>query len=745
MPQAINHLFKFGEFCLNTREKILLRSNIPVALTPKVLELLALFVEKHGRLIEKEEIMQQIWADSFVEESNLTFTIRQLRKILNDDAQTPTYIETVRGHGYRFIAKVEVISEDLLPKSFSEESIKETENSEISEESKQKSKIISKHSANNSFWKSLTVYAALATLLILLITTFLTAFFYNNKGSRHSSSAPILNTEFNSEQLTSSGTVYEAVISPDGKLMAYLNNIGGKASVWIRRIENGENIQIIPKSDDAYYGLAFSKDNQEIYFSRGPKTDEARKISIYRMSVFGGIPKEVVSGIESLFSLSPDNRQISFVRCPREDQNFCTLFVAETDGKNERALLTRPRPIMIKDNQFSPDGKSIAAAVGQSRNSSSEYSLIEVDVENKTEREITNHKFSSIYYLQWLPDKSALLLSAFEPPLNSAKLFRVSTESNEVQVLTNDSSVSYDCISLDQEAKKMVTTQTTANFQLWTASIDQPNTAVPISLATEPMYVGQSTFSFAPSSKKIVYASSADVNQQIWMMNADGTGQHQLTTGQGTNWQPRLSPDETYIVFASNRSGSGQIWRMNADGSNQTQLTNESGGNRPLFISSDGKTIYYESARDSVLGKMSIDANGQSTSTIISNERMFQPEISRDEKTVAYFSRKPRQPFQIELMSLANGEILQTFPLAEEKSIPLNIEWSSDGKSLYYLSKNDKQHTIWRLSIETGKSEIFANLTTEDISDFALSPDGKSFAFVRGKVIYDAFLITGLK
>lgn len=739
------HLYEFGEFRLDTKEKILTRGGKPVSLTPKVFEMLCVFVENHGRLIEKEEMMQKLWAESFVEESNLTFNVRQLRVALGDSAQSPKYIQTVPRHGYRFIAEVNRVVEKEPQNPFEKQPPETAEDNPPVEYAEKVSIADFESPKNNAFPKFSTKSLIVPGLIVLLVTSLLAAFIYNQKGASRRAAAPILNAEFKSEQLTNAGGVYEAVISPDGKLMAYSSNIGDKTGVWLRQIETGENTQLVAETDDAYYGLAFSNDNRELYFSRGPRSNEAVKINIYRVSVLGGIPREVVSGVFSFFSISPDNRQISFVRCPRTDEDFCSLFVADVDGRNETKLLTRPRPTLMRDNQFSPDGKSIVVAVGQTRSSSSQFGLIEVNVSTGTEREVSNHKFSSIKYLRWLPDQSAVLVTAFEPPNNSVKIFRVSVETDEIEVLTKDSPVNYDCISLDGAAARMVTTQITANYKVWSGSMDAPEAAKPISQAAEPMYKGQNGVVFSPSGKKIVFATASDINQQIWIMNADGADQRQLTTGQGTNWQPRLSPDESYILFASNRSGAGQIWRMNPDGSNQTQLTNEAAGARPLLISSDGKTVYFEAPRDSNLGKMSISADGKIILSVISGERMFQPEINPAEDTVAYFARKPNQPFQIALMSLADGKILKSFPLAEEGVLPTKVVWSPDGKYLFYVSKRGSKDTVWRLSLETEKTEKFVDLGEEDVSDFAIAPDGKSFAFVRGKTLHDAFLITGLK
>ncbi|MGI8468461.1 MAG: winged helix-turn-helix domain-containing protein [Pyrinomonadaceae bacterium] len=71
-----------------------------------------MFVENAGRLIEKDELMRKIWQDRFVEEGNLAFNVKVLRKTLGDSASEPRFIETVPRRGYRFIAEVKKVFEE---------------------------------------------------------------------------------------------------------------------------------------------------------------------------------------------------------------------------------------------------------------------------------------------------------------------------------------------------------------------------------------------------------------------------------------------------------------------------------------------------------------------------------------------------------------------------------------------------------------------------------------------------------
>ncbi|MEO8042655.1 MAG: winged helix-turn-helix domain-containing protein, partial [Acidobacteriota bacterium] len=112
MSLSSNNIFEFEGFRLDLAEKNLTRDGDAIPVTPKVFETLKIFVENAGRLIEKDELMEKLWHERFVEESNLTFNIKMVRKALGDDASKPRFIETVPKRGYRFIAEVQRVESD---------------------------------------------------------------------------------------------------------------------------------------------------------------------------------------------------------------------------------------------------------------------------------------------------------------------------------------------------------------------------------------------------------------------------------------------------------------------------------------------------------------------------------------------------------------------------------------------------------------------------------------------------------
>jgi DNA-binding winged helix-turn-helix (wHTH) protein len=96
MPFLTRHICQFGEFTLDTDQRVLLREGKPLAITPKVFDTLLILIENSGRIAEKEELMSRLWPETFVEEANLTFNVQQLRKALGDNARAPAILKRSR-------------------------------------------------------------------------------------------------------------------------------------------------------------------------------------------------------------------------------------------------------------------------------------------------------------------------------------------------------------------------------------------------------------------------------------------------------------------------------------------------------------------------------------------------------------------------------------------------------------------------------------------------------------------------
>ena len=122
MSKSEFQIYEFGPFRLDANDRILLRDDRIVHLTQKVFNILLLLVQRRGHLVTKEELMEQVWPDSVVEENNLTVSMSALRKTLGEIQAGGHYIETVSKRGYRFVADVREIKDERVDSAQEKES-----------------------------------------------------------------------------------------------------------------------------------------------------------------------------------------------------------------------------------------------------------------------------------------------------------------------------------------------------------------------------------------------------------------------------------------------------------------------------------------------------------------------------------------------------------------------------------------------------------------------------------------------
>jgi DNA-binding winged helix-turn-helix (wHTH) protein/TolB-like protein/Tfp pilus assembly protein PilF len=112
MTQPTIHIYEFGPFSLDVTQRLLLRAGTIVPLRPKDFDLLFILVERHGRVVSKDELLRRMWPDSYVEEANLSHHVFTLRRAMgeaggsDENDSSMVYIETLPRRGYRFVGEV---------------------------------------------------------------------------------------------------------------------------------------------------------------------------------------------------------------------------------------------------------------------------------------------------------------------------------------------------------------------------------------------------------------------------------------------------------------------------------------------------------------------------------------------------------------------------------------------------------------------------------------------------------------
>lgn len=687
-------IYEFADFRVDVKNNLLDHHGIAVPITPKVFETLVLLLENAGNLVEKDEMMSKIWNDRFVEESNLTFNIKMLRKALKDDAANPIFIETVPRKGYRFIAKIRQNSEIItVPKIL--ETPKNTN-------------------------KKFLAAGTFALILIGLITAY--AIFRRNVDSN----STILTKEFTSTKLTDTGKTFHPTISPDGKFIAYISEANKKQSLWLRQLSTGQNTQILPASAEIYHGLAFSPDGENLFFARKPPNEVN---SIYRIAMLGGVPTKIIERSEGGISISPDGKKICFVRYDEGVSKYNKLLIADADGKNERIIKESKNGQVFHGHTFTPDGRRLLIAYGHSDNASKEMSLTEIDVESGEQKDFIKEKFFSIRHLAWLPNQDRLLMTASENLGDVSQIWEVDAQTRKIKLVSHDST-SYSKISVPKNAEMIVAGTITADFRLFTGETANPNNIE---------YLTQARDGFAfTSDGKIVYASDASGNEDIWIMDADGANQKQLTGESSVDAYPIVSPDNQFIYFSSNRNGKYEIWRMSIDGTNQTKISkNESG--KPRFVTPDGKWVYFENSLTQIVWKAATD--GTEEQPLFSEKIGYYHAFSPDGTQMAFLKKdKETKKFMLSLMSLDNQQITKIYQLPNDRT-PYFLTWTADGKFLNYLMSAENEETFWTQDVTKESPTELSNLGNESTMDCRLNPNSTKYGFIRGNWKHDAFLL----
>jgi eukaryotic-like serine/threonine-protein kinase len=729
MAYTISYFYRFGEFSIDVEQRVLLRGAQPVPLTPKVFDTLLVLVAQHGRIVGKDELMDRLWPDSFVEESNLIFNVQQLRKALGDNARKPVYIETIARRGYRFIAEVEECLADEPVVSAKVKIGSPTREisiglSDAAATAKPQTERINPLSLGSS--RSVTIALTTSILLVVAISVWYLARFRRDQDRLFEVAAKPLLPALKEEKLTQTGKARHAVISPDGQYVAYTFEAKGQHAVWLRQLATDSGKEIVPLSE-RLGGLAFSHSGRHLYFIKGPP----ESFALYRVDLpLGGAPVRVIEKPQGSYSLSPDDSQIAFVRYSEDDKQ-CAFMIGNLNVQQERAIAVHDQPDRFNTPAWSPDGKSIAVAVGPSDSGGQQVRLVQFDVATGSEVELSPFRWFHVARIVWRPDQSGLLVVGNRTLGQPKQLWLLNPRSGEVSAVT-EGLTSYTDISLTADATRAVAPQVRSISNIWIGPAGAAQRLTRITHAVED-------FSWTADGR-VIYSAHTSLNGNLWIMKPDGTEQKQLTYEGERNSNPAATADGRYIVFTSSRSGLLQIWRMDFDGSNATQLTRGSAHTLP-GVSPDGQWVFYNSADDWSLWKISIDGGEPIPLT---NSHAVYPAVSPDGKRIACVGKGNKKSRQLLILSPVDGKILQELDLGSLKLSTYRLRWSVDGGSLLFAASRGGVAGIYKQALTGGPAEELAQFDEDDIYDFGYSANGQQLAITRGDYQFDVVLLSGL-
>ncbi|MDT7602228.1 MAG: hypothetical protein QOF61_225 [Acidobacteriota bacterium] len=755
MADRTRSVFLFGPFRLDAAERVLLRDDEPVSLTPKAFDTLLMLVSHGGRLVEKDRLLEEVWHDTFVEEKTLAQNVLTIRKALGKAADGADYIETVPKHGYRFAAEVQVVPREattFVAGSRSRTEVVVEEEFETNDDAAVQSAphaldatatdagarglIASAHpspdaAASQSKRKRMATVAfvvlAVAALLLLAAAMLV------RRGAR-SSDAPF--QQFDLTKLTSSGDVGVMGISPDGKYAAYSTYGEGRSRLLVRQVDSTSSVEIVPPAEVRYTGLTFSNDGSSIYYV-------TRQVGsmvgmLYQVPLFGGTPKMIVDDVDSPVALSPDGRRVAFVRVS-EDQKESALVVADAAGGREQKLAVRraTEGFALAGPTWSPDGQMIACASNANPLAKWSAQLLIVNTADGSVRPFSTNRWSWIGRAAWLNDGIILVAWDNESQVMSDQVWYVAYPGGEAHRITNDVS-GFAGISVSRNAKAMLAARAERVASFWSAPLAGGGDAKKLSGSFTDLFSERYGMAFAPDGK-IVYSSASGGDPDIWIMDGDGANRRQLTAEAGADITPVVSPDGRYIVFLSFRSGERHIWRVNSDGTDPRQLTFGEGDVAPT-LSPDGKWIVYSSyvEGEPALWKVSLD--GGEATQLTKALLVESPVVSPDGKLIAcYHFSEPLATPKLAFVSFADGALVKEIALAAPYAAS-EIRWTPEGRAVVFVSMNRGVSNFWLQPLDGTPARQITTFNADRIFRFDLSRDGQ-FIYERGTNISDAVFI----
>jgi len=774
------HSYEFDDFTVDLARRMLLCENRPVHLKPKAFDLLVALVESRGRVVTKEELLERVWPNQFVEEGNLTVQMSALRKALGERKGEPRYLVTIPGSGYRFVAmpggarepaeaeeglvieqhtlsRVIVQDEDARGEEARDQAIERLAINGRSQTARSggqavpaqlvvgpsaapRPRVVAPVRAQKRGLrgKALIVGGALLALGAGCALGY-RLFTKSQNQQQLAGRAGGAIGRMTIKQLTAIGNVGGAIISPDGKYFVYetpqeVHQEHAIETLWFGHVNGGNPVQLRAEKDVFYGSTRFAPDGHSIFYEKNG--------SLFQLPVLGGAPRKLIDRVPARFAVSPDGRSVAFVRSDG-DRKVSAIVIASLDGSGEHELVALP--LGAGFSQYGPgwsrDGGMLAIGAASQTNPNQQV-LISVEVADGRIRQLNPQAWDQISTVAWTGDGKNIVFHG-RGPESDYHIWLLDYPQGELRCITPDPSrYGRVSVSLSDDGNSLVAVRGEEDSHVWVGPANGIEQSRQITRGWLGKLDGIYGLAWMPDGR-IVYESSFNNSSTLWVMNADGRDAKQITPAGFIDEFPRATPDGRYIVFESNRGGSTEIWRVNPDGSDMRRLTS-GGNNTNPEPTPDGKGVLYGSIIEGsgTMWKVSID--GGEPVRVIPDIPADCPKVSPDGKLLAcaYYDRavSPRQ--QLAILTLDDLKVLYHFDLAGFGTFTNGLHWTPDGSAVTY---RDFAGGLWRQPLTGGAAAKLAGVPDRRIYYYDWSRDGKQFAMAYGDEIRDAVLINNFR
>jgi Tol biopolymer transport system component/DNA-binding winged helix-turn-helix (wHTH) protein len=762
MSNSVRPLYEFEGFRLNPAERLLARYGTLVPLAPKAFEMLVVLVSNSGRLLTKDELMQAVWPDTVVEENNLDKTISALRKALDWNDSECKLIETVRGHGYRFIAPVtEIVEVQLQVASEQHKPAVRSISPPLPQLDTVPTSLPSpvEKRDKESVWRYWRGKRALGLAALLLLAVVVTLKVWPSKKLQPDSPHWIKMT-----RLTNGGFIHDAVLSPDGKYFAYTEQLGATSCLWLRLVTGGQPLMLVPEIEHGIRGLTFAPDGQAIYFVTTGQANLPG--ALYSVPLLGGPVTRLLTGIISPVTFAPDGQRLAFIRLEArtEEKDYgSSLVLADITGGNERILRTVSGLERFGQSgiSWSPDGEEIACQLmtDMTKTSDGVWRVIGVNARSGAQRMLTAQQWDLCGRLVWLRDGRGIVIIGTKQGESATgardSVWFISQPDGAVRRLTTDLNRHYySSLSVSDDGQSLLVIPFNRTSQIWSVEARgqggktryDAHTAVQLTTGTGEGRAGIVSL----DDGRIVYVGRTGDHVDLWRMNHDGSQQQQLTTAPSFLEEISAPSDGRYFAFASNRAGYSHLFRVNRDGTDLRQLTSGESREVDSDCSPDGCWIVYSSKSsrpDRIVGfrLWKISAEGGKPISLTDYEADT-PRFSPDGKWISYvYYIDGFRAWRVSVIPADGGAPIKTFEPPGSAELSTGCRWTPDGQGLVYIVKGKTFDNLWVQPLNGRAPYPLTDFNSGEIYNYAFTRNGNRLLLAHGYSIRDVSLISDFK
>jgi Tol biopolymer transport system component/DNA-binding winged helix-turn-helix (wHTH) protein len=659
-------LIKFAEFVLDCDRYELLRAGRPVKLEKIPMELLILLVEKDGHLVTRHEIVERLWGSNvFVDtEHGINTAVRKIRLALRDDVESPRFLQTVSGKGYRFVAPR--LNGNNRPEEASIEN--PPSNSTISAPL-ELSPLEARHSRPGR------VLATSAIVGIVVVLAALVAYRFRLPGSsRYDTLKAVPFTTYPGLEIAPS-------FSPDGSQIVFWwsgePDRGNPAGLYVKQLGNEKAVQLT--EDSSCVKPEWSPDGRLIAFSRSNKDGSG----IYLIPSLGGAVRKLTSTQQgcdrfSYLSWSSDSRWLAFpdldeqADASKKRTDIYILNVETLEGR----MIPAPSPDCIVSwmPAFSPDGKSLAMVCATTH----EVGGIFLEPAMGGPAHKILHVEGTIHGLAWTPDSHSLVYAL------DGNLWHVSISGGALERLPASDAFAP---AIAKNGNRLAYARVRENRNIWRLDLASPVTVKHAATKIITSTARQTGPRISPNGRHIAFESDRSGSPEIWKCDSDGSNPVQMTSFQGApTGTVRWSPDSRWLVFDSRATGRPELYVLSAEGgSPRLVLTGTEDATDP-FWSADNRWIYFATEKNRAIWK--VPASGGNAIRLTDSDG-FNPQESADGTRIYYVRGQNR--VNIWWVSPTGGA---SHHLDGMPSPVAGDHWTPSKNGIYFINGDDSPATL---------------------------------------------------